>query len=59
MKLGASIHPDEDAPYNASGGPPCFQISYRCLALYTTKGGNLTPAADPHPGFENLLHSKF
>ena len=20
MKLGASIHPDEDAPYNASGG---------------------------------------
>ena len=55
MKLGHSIHPDEDAPYSAVHLMD-FHVS-RCLALSTAKGGNLAPAADPHPALKNLLHT--
>ena len=47
MKLAPSIQPDDEALYKVPSGPPCFQVSYRCLALYTTYGGKRVPDADP------------
>ena len=40
--------------YKVPASPPCFQMSYRCFALYTMYGGNRVPLADP----QYIMHNR-